>query len=342
MSGTLTRPAETAATPSGPSAAQARPASRGQALRRHLGNEDLWTRATAPVALVVLVIVFSILNPRFLSWASLTSMLADSTIPIVLALGATFAVTLAGIDLSLASTVALGSVTMGLAYDAGLPMWVCAFVALFTGLVVGAFNGAIIGWGRIPDFIVTLGTMSLVMGVGLITSQGKPVQMPDASLSFVSVHGIGGIRYNFLIAIALGVLLHVVLFHTRFGMHLLAVGDNTDASKAMALRVSRVKLAGYVICGGMGGVGAILLTSYIGSSQPATNTDYLLRAIAAVVLGGVSLFGGRATMVGPIIGAILLTFLQSGLTLLGVSAFYSPLLIGIVVIAAALLMRGRK
>ena len=104
----------------------------------------------------------------------------------------------------------------------------------------------------------------------------------------------------------------------------------------------RVKLAGYMICGAMGGFGAIMLTSYIGSSQPATNTDYLLKAIAAVVLGGVSLFGGRATIVGPVIGAVLLTFLQSGLTLLGVSAFYSPLVIGIVVIAAATLMRGRK
>ncbi|SDO35944.1 ribose transport system permease protein [Nakamurella panacisegetis] len=342
MSGIITRATATTRSSPIPPAPQAPYQGRLQAAKRQLGNEDLWTRATAPIALVVLMVVFSILNPRFLSWPSVTSMLADSTIPIVLALGATFAVTLAGIDLSLASTVALGSVTMGVAYNAGLPMWFCAFVALLTGVVVGAFNGAVIGWGRIPDFIVTLGTMSLVMGVGLITSQGKPVQMPDASLSFVSVHGIGGIRYNFLIAIALGIVLHVVLFHTRFGMHLLAVGDNTDASKAMALRVPRVKLAGYVICGAMGGVGAILLTSYIGSSQPATNTDYLLKAIAAVVLGGVSLFGGRATMIGPILGAILLTFLQSGLTLLGVSAFYSPLVIGIVVIAAALLMRGHK
>ena len=325
-----------------PSVQQPPSRTRGQNLRRRLGNEDLWTNATAPVALVVLVVVFSLLNPRFLSWPSITSMLADSTIPIVLALGATFAVTLAGIDLSLASTVALGSVTMGVAYSAGHPLWLCALVALLTGVLVGAFNGAVIGWGRIPDFIVTLGTMSLVMGIGLITSQGKPVQIPDPTLSFVSVHGIGGIRYNFLIAIALGVVLHVVLFHTRFGMHLLAVGDNTDASKAMALRVPRVKLAGYIVCGAMGGVGAIMLTSYIGSSQPATNTDYLLKAIAAVVLGGVSLFGGRATIVGPILGAILLTFLQSGLTLLGVSAYYSPLMIGIVVVAAALLMRGRK
>jgi ribose transport system permease protein len=318
------------------------PAPRLKGKIRRLGNEEVWTKATAPVALLALIIVFTIANPRFLSWASVTSMLADSTIPIVLALGATFAVTLAGIDLSLAATVALGSVTMAAAYQAGWPLWLCCLVAVFTGVLVGLLNGTFIGVVRIPDFIVTLGSLSLVMGLGLIISQGKPVQIPESALTAVSVQSIGGIRYNFLIAIAIAVMLHIVLFHTRFGTHLLAVGDNPEAATAMGLKVPRVKILGYVICGAMGGVGAVLLTSYIGSSQPATNTDYLLKAIAAVVLGGVSLFGGRATIIGPVIGAVLLTFLQSGLTLLGVSAFYSPLVIGIVVIAAATLMRGRK
>jgi len=330
-----------------PSTGQAQPppaaaGTSGRSRWRRLGTEELWVNATAPVALVLLVVLFTALNPRFASWASLTSMLADSTIPIVLALGATFAVTLAGIDLSLASTVALGSVIMGTTYQAGMPLWVCVLAALVTGALVGVLNGSIIGWARIPDFIVTLGMLSLVMGVGLVVSQGQPVQIPDLALTGLSIFSVGGLRYNFLIAIALAVVLHIVLFHTRFGTHLLAVGDNADAAKAMALKVPRIKLAGYVICGVMGGVGAVLLTSYIGSSQPATNTNYLLNAIAAVVLGGVSLFGGRATIIGPVLGAILLTFLQSGLTLLGVSAFYSPLVIGIVVIAAALLMRGRK
>lgn len=309
---------------------------------RRFSTEDAWTKLTAPVALILLVVVFSILKPRFASWPSITSMLADSTIPIVLALGATFAVTLAGIDLSLAATVALGSVTMAVAYQAGWPLVLCCLVALATGLAVGTLNGTFIGWVRIPDFIVSLGALSLVMGAGLIISQGKPVLIQERALTAISTMSFGGIRLNFLIAIAIAVLLHVVLFHTRFGTHVLAVGDNPEAATAMGLKVSRIKLAGYMICGLMGGVGAVMLTSYIGSSQPATNTDYLLKAIAAVVLGGVSLFGGRATIYGPVLGAILLTFLQSGLTLLGVSAFYSPLVIGIVVIAAATLMRGRK
>lgn len=311
-------------------------------LRRTLGSEEIWMKLAAPVALVILVVIFGSLNSRFLSWPSITSMLADSSIPIVLALGATFAVSLAGIDLSLAATVALGSVTMAAAYQAGVPLLGCCAVALLTGLAIGTVNGTFIGWVRIPDFIVTLGSLSIVMGLSLIISQGKPVKIGDKALTALSTANVGGIRLNFILAIAVAVILHVVLFHTRFGTHLLAVGDNADAAKAMGLKVPRIKLAGYMICGVMAGVGAILLTSYIGSSQPATNTDYLLKAIAAVVLGGVSLFGGRATIYGPVIGAILLTFLQSGLTLLGVDAFYSPLVIGVVVLAAATLMRGRK
>ncbi|WP_378143837.1 ABC transporter permease [Cnuibacter sp. UC19_7] len=318
------------------------PSATAASLRRALGSEEIWLKLAAPAALIVLTIVFTALNPRFLSWPSVSTMLADSTIPIVLALGATFAVSLAGIDLSLAATVALGSVMMATAYQAGLPLIVCCLIALLTGLAVGAINGTFIGWVRIPDFIVTLGSLSVVMGLSLIISQGKPVQIGERALTAISTMSFAGIRVNFLVAIGIAIVLHIVLFHTRFGTHLLAVGDNPDAAKAMGLKVPRIKLAGYMICGAMGGVGAILLTSYIGSSQPATNTDYLLKAIAAVVLGGVSLFGGRATIYGPVIGAVLLTFLQSGLTLLGVSAFYSPLVIGIVVIAAATLMRGRK
>jgi ribose/xylose/arabinose/galactoside ABC-type transport system permease subunit len=311
-------------------------------VRRALGSEEIWMKLAAPVALVLLSIVFGLLNPVFLSWPSISAMLADSTIPILLALGATFAVSLAGIDLSLAATVALGSVTMATAYQSGMPLLGCCAIALMTGLAVGAVNGTFIGWVRIPDFIVTLGSLSVVMGLSLIISQGKPVPIPDQSLIALSTTNFAGFRVNFLIAIALAIVLHIVLFHSRFGTHLLATGDNPDAAKAMGLKVPRIKLAGYMVCGGMAGLAAIMLTSYIGSSQPATNTDYLLKAIAAVVLGGVSLFGGRATIYGPVIGAILLTFLQSGLTLLGVSAFYSPLVIGIVVIAAATLMRGRK
>jgi len=323
------------------SAPRARQAQGTASFSGSLRTEEFWSHATAPVALVVLTIGFTIATPRFITWGNLTGMLSDAAIPAILALGSTFAVALAGIDLSLAANLALSSVVMGAAYQAGWPLWLSALTAIGTGLAVGAVNGVFIGRVRIPDFIVTLGSLSLLMGLSLILSNGTPVTMEIPSLTAISTDSFLGIRYDFILVIAMAIILHVILFNTRFGTHLLAVGDNREAARAMGLRVARVKLAGYMICGLMGGIGAVFLISYVGASTPTTNTNYLLNAIAAVVLGGVSLFGGKATIIGPILGAVLLTFLQDGLTMLGVSDYYSPFVIGIVVIAAATLMRGR-
>ncbi|BCB91961.1 ABC transporter permease [Phytohabitans suffuscus] len=305
-------------------------------------TEDLLTKATAPVGLLVICLVFSILSPRFLTADNIGGMLADASLPILLALGATFVVALAGIDLSLAATVALGSVAFGIGYERGLPLLVCCLLSVATGLVVGLFNGAVVGWVRIPDFIVTLGTMSLVMGTALVVSGGTPIEVNNSFFTTISTESVGIFRYNLLIALAVAAGAHVLLNHTRFGTHLLATGGNTEAARAMGIRVGRVKLAGYALCGLLAGSMSVLLIAYVGSTQPAANTDYLLKAIAAVVLGGVSLFGGRATIWGPVVGAILLTVLQDGLILLGVSAFYEPIVVGAVVIVAASLMRSRR
>ncbi|MFI7588287.1 ABC transporter permease [Spongisporangium articulatum] len=318
------------------------PGDRARRLGKVVATEDFWVNATAPVALVAIMVVFSFLSPAFLTVGNLSGMLSDATIPVTLALAATFAVTLAGIDLSLAATVALGSVTAGVAYDAGWSIWACFAVAMATGLAIGLLNGFFVGWVKIPDFIVTLGSLSLVMGLSLIVSDGQPVQMFSTVLTTIGGDSIGPLRYNIAIALIVAVLLHILLFHTSFGVHLLATGDNTASAKAMGLKVARIKLAGYAIGGALAGLASIQLISFISSSQPTTNTDYLLKAIAAVVLGGVNLFGGRATIVGPVLGAILLTVLQQGLTLIGVEAYYEPLVIGIVVLAAATLMRGRN
>jgi len=215
-------------------------------------------------------------------------------------------------------------------------------VGLATGALVGCFNGALVGWVKIPDFVVTLGSFSLTSGIALIVSQGIPVQISNPLLQVFSTGGIWLFRFNFLLAITLALALHVVLFHMRFGTYVLAAGGDLDAARAMGIRVARVKFLVYVLCGALAGVTAVMLIAFIGAAQPAPSTQFLLTAIASVVLGGVSLFGGRATIHGPVIGAIFLTVLYDGLTLLGFSAFYQPLVVGIVVIAAALLMRTAR
>jgi ribose transport system permease protein len=309
----------------------------------------LWRRAldpanlaawAAPIALVVLTVVFGVLSPIFLSLGNIESMLTSAAILIVLAIGQTFVVATAGIDLSIASAMTLAAVVFGVVFDAGLvPALVAALVA---GLAVGLINGLIIARGGITDFIVTLGTLSAASGAALIFADGKPKNIISPPLLKLSTGSVWVFGYSFVIAIVLAVIAHVVLFHTRFGTYVLATGGNSEAAAATGVSTRSIKTAVYVIAGLTAGIAAILLVARVGAAEPAANTSFLLNSVAAVVLGGVSLFGGRATIVGPVIGALLLTALVNGLTLLGVSQFYQPLSVGVVVVLAAFLTRYRK
>lgn len=309
------------------------------AWRRALDPANLATWA-APIALVVLAIVFQALNPTFLSVGNIQSMLTSAAILIVLTIGQTFVVATAGIDLSIASAMTLAAVIFGVVFDAGL--WPAILAALATGFAVGLANGLIISRGRITDFIVTLGMLSAASGAALIFADGKPKTIISAPLLKLSTGTVWIFGYMFLIAVVLAVVAHIVLFHTRFGTYVLATGGNAEAAAANGVSTERVKAAVYTIAGVTAGIAAVLLVARVGAAEPAANTSFLLNSVAAVVLGGVSLFGGRATIAGPVIGALLLTGLVNGLTLLGVSQFYQPLSVGVVVVLAAFLTRYQK
>lgn len=303
------------------------------------GNLAEWA---ALIGLVVLVVVFQSLNSTFLSPGNIQAMLVAAAILIVLALGQTFVIATAGIDLSVASTMTLAAVAFGVAFTAGWPLVAAMVVAVVVGALVGAVNGVLVSRGKITDFIVTLGSLSAASGLALILADGKPATIISPVLLRLSTGTVGVLGYSFLIAAVLAIAAHVVLFHTRFGTYVLATGGNPDAANAAGVSTKRVKTAVYVISGGLAGVASILLVARVGAAEPAANTSFLLNSVAAVVLGGVSLFGGRATILGPIIGALLLTALVNGLTLLGVSEFYQPLSVGVVVVLAALLTRFQK
>jgi ribose transport system permease protein len=307
-----------------------------------LADVGFWAEWAAAIGLVVLVVVFQVANPTFLTLGNVSAMLAASAILVVLTLGQTFVIATGGIDLSVASAMTFAAVSFGIAFAADLPLPVCLLLALLGGALVGAVNGLLVGYGRITDFIVTLGTLSAASGAALVLSDGRPVTVVDRFMLRLSSTGIGILGWSFLVAIALAVVAHVVLFHTRFGTHLLAAGGNAEAATATGISVPRIKLAVYVVSGTLAGVAAVLLVARVGAAEPASNTSFLLNSVAAVVLGGVSLVGGRATVLGPVLGALLLTALTNGLTLLGVSPFYQPVAVGTVVVLAALLARFRR
>ncbi|SEG96008.1 ribose transport system permease protein [Nonomuraea solani] len=307
-----------------------------------LKDTGFWAEWAALVGLVVLVIVFQALNPAFLSPGNITSMLLAAAILIVLAVGQTFVIATAGIDLSIASAMTLGAVVFGQAYTAQWGLALSCVAGVLAAAVAGLVNGLLTAWGKIADFIVTLGMLSAASGLALILSDGKPVTIIDPALLTLSTGRAGVFGYSFLIAVAVAIVAHVVLFHTRFGTHLLATGGSPESANAMGISTRRIKIAVYTISGMLAGLGALLLIARVGAAEPASNTSFLLNSVAAVVLGGVSLFGGRGTIIGPVIGALLLIALVNGLTLLGVSQFYQPLAVGVVVVLAALLTRFQR
>ncbi|MEV0408823.1 ABC transporter permease [Actinoallomurus sp. NPDC050550] len=307
-----------------------------------LRDIGFWAEWAALIGLVVLVVVFQSLNSTFLSTGNVQSMLVAAAILIILAVGQTFVISTAGIDLSVASTMTLGAVVFGQAYTSGWGLPLSAVVAVVASAVLGVVNGTLIARGRIADFIVTLGTLSAASGLALILSNGKPVTIVDPFLLRLSTGGVGIFGWSFIIAAVVAVLAHVMLFHSRFGTHVLATGGAPESATAMGISTRRIKIAVYTISGTLAGLGAILLVARVGAAEPAANTAFLLNSVAAVVLGGVSLFGGRGTITGPVIGALLLTALVNGLTLLGVSQFYQPLAVGIVVVLAALMTRFQR
>lgn len=329
-------------TQTAPAAGERAPAAAGPSLSRRLLDPANLAEWAALIGLIVLVIVFQSLNSTFLSPGNIQAMLVAAAILIVLAIGQTYVIATAGIDLSVASTMTLAAVVFGTAFSAGVALPLAIIIAILAGAVVGAVNGLLVARGKITDFIVTLGTLSAASGLALIIADGKPKTIISAPLLRLSTGTVGIFGYSFIIAILLAVLAHVVLFHTRFGTYVLATGGNPDAANASGVSTARIKTAVYTIAGVLAGVASVLLVARVGAAEPAANTAFLLNSVAAVVLGGVSLFGGRATIIGPVIGALLLTALVNGLTLLGVSQFYQPLSVGIVVVLAAFLTRFQK
>jgi len=311
-------------------------------LRERLRDLDFWARWAVIVAFVVIMVVFGVISPQFLSPGNLTAISTAAAIVIVLAVGQAFAVLTAGIDLSITANAVFSSVMLGFAVERGWGIALAILLALVSGTAVGLLNGFVIGKVRVTDFIVTIAMLSVATGLALLASNAQPVSVSNLFMIRLATGSIGPIKYLFLIALVVAVVAHVVLFHTKFGTHVLAVGGDSGAARNTGINVSRVKIAVYMIAGFTAGLGGVMLTARIGAAEPTVGTDLLLNVVASVVLGGVSLFGGRGNIVGPVFGALVLSALINGLTLTGVSVYYQPIALGVVVVMAAVLTRFRR
>lgn len=295
------------------------------------------------IGLLLIVVIISVMSPNFLTLNNLLNVLRQVSINALIAFGMTFVILTGGIDLSVGSILALtGAVTAGF-LASGMDPMLAMFLGIILGAILGAINGIIISKGNVAPFIATLATMTIYRGLTLVYTEGRPISGLGDSQSFQLI----GKGYFFGIpvpvitmAIAFGVL-YFVLKKTTFGRRVYAVGGNEEASALSGIKVDRIKIYVYALTGALAALAALILTSRLNSAQPTAGNMFELDAIAAVVLGGTSLTGGRGWIVGTLVGALIIGVLNNGLNLIGVSSFFQQVVKGAVILVAVLLDRKK-
>jgi ribose transport system permease protein len=302
-------------------------------LIRLRGSDSL--RLESLVVLAALIVVMSFASPFFLSFANIFNViLATSTIGI-LALGATFVIGSAGIDLSVGSIMAFAGVICALVVkDLGLVWWLAIPAALAAGLLAGWINGIVITYGTIPAFVVTLGMMGVARGLALLITDGQSIYGLPNALLFLGQGRPLGLPVPAIVFVVAAIILHLILAYTRFGRHTLVVGDNERGARAMGIPVRRLRIKIYMLSGLMAGLAGLLTTARVNAGDPTAGMNFELSAITAAIIGGTNLFGGRATILGTVIGALIMGVLQNGLNLLAIPTFWQQISIGLVLVVA--------
>ncbi|WP_439649461.1 ABC transporter permease subunit [Lentibacillus daqui] len=290
------------------------------------------------------MIILSILSDSFLTMNNILNLLRQISINALIAFGMTFVILTAGIDLSVGSLLALGSALTAGMLTSGMDPMLAILIGLLIGLGLGAINGLIITKGKVAPFIATLATMTIFRGATLVFTNGKPVTGLSDSFSFQMI-GKGyllGIPFPVVIMLIIFLVLFFILRNTVFGRQVYAVGGNEEASTLSGIKADRVKIWVYALTGMLSVLAGIIMMSRLNSAQPTAGTSYELDAIAAVVIGGTSLMGGRGKILGTLIGALIIGVIDNGLNLLNVSSFYQQIVKGAVILLAVLLDRQSK
>jgi erythritol transport system permease protein len=312
-------------------------------------------RLRALIALFVLIGIFSFLSPAFFTEQNLIILVGQTAINAIMAVGMTFVILTGGIDLSVGSTVGLAAMTSGLLIDRGVqipPLGIAIFfnipmiigLSLCLGLAVGAFNGLLITRFNVAPFIATLGTLYMARGAAQLSNNGatfpnlvgKP-ELGNTGFPVLGAGGILGIPIVIWIMVLFAAIAAFVAGKTPFGRQVYAVGGNEHAAELSGIDVNRIKISVYMICGLCAAMTGLITASQLVAAHPAVGESYELNAIAAVVLGGTSLSGGRGTMWGTIVGALVIGVLTNGLVLLGVQEFWKKVITGLVIILAVVL-----
>jgi len=312
--------------------------------RRDLGRmaSDLWNNYYIVVIFVVMVIISAFVSDNFFSWVNISNVLKQSAVPGIVSLGMLVVILTAGIDLSVGSLVALTGV-LAVGMQRQLPLPLALLVAIVAGLAAGGFNGVLIAKRNVPPFVATLGMLVIARGLTFVYTDGGPIQVTYKEAYSVFGRGsIGPIPNIVIIWAILAIATAVMLRRTTFGRTVMSLGSNKRAVYLSGINVEWHLIAVYVFSGLMCAIAGILLTSRLTIGTPLMGQLMELDAIAAVVIGGASLAGGRGTVWGTIIGVLILGLISNMLNLMGVSAFYQDIIRGSIILLAVLFKAGQE
>lgn len=297
---------------------------------------------TTVIALIILMAVITIINSNFLTANNLLNLLLQVTSNALIAFGMTFVILTGGIDLSVGSILALSSALTAGLLGSGMPVTLAILISLILGCILGMMNGLLISYGKLAPFIVTLATMTIFRGATLVYTNGNPITkgLSDTFLfQFLGQGYIVGIPFPVIIMFIVFIVLYVLLHKTAFGKSVYAIGGNEKAAYISGVKLDKVKIIIYSISGIMASISGLIITSRLSSAQPTAGASYEMDAIAAVVLGGTSLSGGKGRILGTLIGALIIGVLNNGLNIIGVSAFWQQVVKGVVILIAVLIDR---
>ncbi len=301
-----------------------------------LFNSDASQKILAFAGLIVMFVVFSLASPNFFQFSNIVGILLATAVNGVLALGVTFVIITAGIDLSVGTVMTLSAVMTGVFItNLGLPIPVGVLGGLLTGGLAGWFNGTVISKMRVPPFVTTLGMLYVAKGLALVISGLKPIYFSDTpGFTQIAMGDIVGIPYAVIIFFGAAIVANIILNKTILGRYTFALGSNEEATRLSGVNTDKWKTAVYALAGLYSGLAGVLIASRLNSAQPALGAGYELDAIAAVVIGGTSLSGGEGTILGTVIGAFIISVLTNGLRILSVPQEWQIVVTGGILILA--------
>jgi ribose transport system permease protein len=293
------------------------------------------------IAFLGVCVILALLSPAFLSWMNLRNVVRQSSIIGIMAVGVTFVILTGGIDLSVGSILAVSGMFAAGALQAGMPIPVVIILGMLVGVGCGLINGLIITIGKITPFVATLGMMSIARGITLIYSQGYPISGFSDAFRFLGGGYILGMPFPIIVFLLTVATAWFVLTRTRLGRYTYAIGGNEETVKLSGINSGFYKTMVYVISGATSAMSALILTSRLNSAIPTAGLAYELDVIASVVIGGTSLSGGRGSVWGTLVGALLIAIINNGMNLLGISPYFQQLVKGLIIIGAVLIDRFR-